>query len=244
MGEWSFGSPFGFLSAGVDIHDLIQALDTRTEVINVLGHLPFFLRPYMKYFFLDPFWYKGFRRLSNIGALGSSALKTRIAKAEAGQNSNRKDLMGFLLDAKDPDTGGPLRPQEIVAEAISFIGGGSHTTSMTMAFFMDFVSRDQELQEEMWKELCEAFPGPRDVDWVAPEEDAGRLALLNAVLKEVMRIRPISSTGLERVVPEDGRMVAGVFLPGGSLVSVPIVSIHHNSNVYEVTSLSPTCVWY
>jgi len=52
-------------------------------------------------------------------------------------------------------------------------------------------------------------------------------------LKEVMRIRPTSSTGMERVVPEGGRTVAGVFLPGGSLVSVPIVAIHHDASIYE-----------
>jgi len=68
---------------------------------------------------------------------------------------------------------------------------------------------------------------------VAPEEIAGRLPLLNAVLKEVMRIRPTSSTGMERVVPEGGRMVAGVFLPGCSLVSVPIAAIHHDGSIFE-----------
>jgi benzoate 4-monooxygenase len=98
---------------------------------------------------------------------------------------------------------------------------------------MDFVSRDKVLQDEMWKELRDAFPGKRGEDWVASEGVVGRLPLLNAVLKEVMRIRPTSSTGLERVVPEGGRMVAGVSLPAGTLVSVPIVAIHHDSTIYE-----------
>ena len=57
--------------------------------------------------------------------------------------------------------------------------------------------------------------GGRGVDWVAPEKVIGRLPLMNAVLKEVMRIRLTSSTGIERVVPEGGRMVAGVFFARG-----------------------------
>ncbi len=244
MGEWSFGVSFGFLSAGEDIHNLINTLDKRSDVINALGHLPLFLRPYMKYFILDPFWYKGLRVLSNLGAVATSAFRKRLAKAERGEDLKRKDLMGFLLAAKDPDTGGPLRQQEILAEAISSIGGGSHTTSLTMTHFMDFVSRDQELQEEMWKELCDAFPGPVGVDWVASEEVAEKLPLLNAVIKEAMRIRPATSTGLERVVPEGGRIVGDIFLPGGSLVSVPIVVIHNDGSIYEANILSSILLVY
>jgi benzoate 4-monooxygenase len=236
MGEWSFGSSFGFIEAGKDIHNLIDTLDIRSDIINIMGHLPLFIRPYMKYFFLDPFFYRGLRVFTNLGQVGTSALKRRLAKKESGEDEGRKDVMGFLLNAKDPDGGGPLRQQEIVAEAISLIGGGSHTTSVTMTHVMDFMSRDQVLQEELWKELSDAFPGERAMDWVADEGVVGKLPLLNAVLKEVMRIRPTTSTGLERVVPEGGRMVAGIFLPSGTLVSVPIVAIHHDGSVYEVSS--------
>ena len=237
MGEWSFGAAFGFVAQGKDIHNLIHTLDVRSDVLNVMGHLPPFVHPYMKYFFLDPFIYNGLRVLTNLGQVGTSAFERRLARREAGDSAGRNDLMGFLLNAKDPDTGAPLRQQEIVAEAISFIGGGSHTTSVTVTAVMDFVSRDAALQEEVWRELCEAFPGERGPDWVASEAEVARLPLLNAVLKEVLRIRPTTSIGLERVIPEGGRMVAGVFLPGGTLVSVPIVGIHHDSNVYEVRFL-------
>jgi benzoate 4-monooxygenase len=107
-----------------------------------------------------------------------------------------------------------------------------------MAHVMDFVSRDQVLQEEIWKELCEAFPGERGEEWVANVGVVGRLPLLNAVLKEVLRIRPTTAQGLERVVPEGGRVVAGVLLPAGTLVGVPIIAIQHDSRVYEVSSRS------
>jgi benzoate 4-monooxygenase len=185
----------------------------------------------MKYFYLDSFWYNGLRSVSNLGAVGTAAFQKRKAKS----SSERKDLMSFLLNAKDPDTGGSLPEKEIIAEAIAFIGGGSHTTSHTMTYFMDFVSRDQKLQDEIWKELFEAFPGPMDPGWVAPDEEASRLPLLNATLKEVMRFQPTSSTGLERVVPEGGRIIEDVFYPPGCLVSVPIIAIHQNETIFEVS---------
>ena len=231
MWEWAFGASFGYVESGRDDHNLIQILDSRSEVLNAMGNLPLWIRPYMKYFYLDPFWYNGLRSVSNLGAVGTAAFQKRKAKS----SSERKDLMSFLLNAKDPDTGGSLPEKEIIAEAIAFIGGGSHTTSHTMTHFMDFVSRDRKLQDEIWKELFEAFPRPMDPNWVAPDEVASRLPLLNATLKEVMRFRPTSSTGLERVVPEGGRIIGDVLFPPGCLVSVPIVAIHHNGTIFEVS---------
>ena len=231
MGEWAFGASFGYVKSGRDDYNLIQILDSRSEVLNAMGNLPTWIRPYMKYFYLDPFWYNGLRSVSNLGAVGNAAFQKRKAKSF----SERKDLMSFLLSAEDPYTGGPLPEKEIIAEAIAFIGGGSHTTSHTMTHFMDFVSRDQKLQDEIWEELFEAFPGPLNSSWVAPDEVASRLPLLNATLKEVMRFRPTSSTGLERVVPEGGRVIGDVFFPPGCLVSVPIVAIHHNKHIFGVS---------
>ncbi|KAF2801275.1 cytochrome P450, partial [Mytilinidion resinicola] len=229
IGEYAFGSPFGFLESGRDDYNLIHTVDTRGEVLNTMGHLPRGIRPYMKHFRIDPFFYNGLRATASLEAIG----RTAFGKRKADTSTARKDLMSFLLNAKDPDTGGPLPDKEILAEAISFIVGGSDTTSSTMTNFMDFVSRDQKLQAEIFSELLDAFPGPRDPDWVASDEVSGKLRLLNATLKEVMRLRPTSSTGLERVVPEGGREVAGTFIPAGYLVSVPTVAIHHNRQIYR-----------
>jgi benzoate 4-monooxygenase len=215
--DYSFGAPFGFLDTGHDDLDLIRTIDARGEVFNALGHLPLAIRPFMRHFYLDSFWYAGLRASSNLAKIGVAAYKKRAAqeKSDDSNPSTRKDLMSFLIKAKDPDTGLPLPGDEIAAEAISFIVGGSDTTSSTMTNFVDFVSRDMEVQSKMYRELREAFPGPLDKDWVASYDVASKLPFLNAVLKEVMRVRPTSSTGLERVTPRGGATVAGVFLPEG-----------------------------
>lgn len=210
---------------------MIHVVDTRGEVLNALGHLPLWLRPYMRYLIFDSFWYKGLGATSALASIGITAEAKR-----RNEVTSRKDLMSFLLNAKDPETGSPLPQSEVVAEAISFIVGGSDTTSSTMTNFMDYVSRDADLQKRIYFELLEAFPGPLEDDWVAAENIAAKLSILNATLKEVMRLRPTSSTGLERVVPLGGSIVAGVHLPAGSLVSVPTMMIHHNSEIYKVKS--------
>ncbi|KAF4943064.1 hypothetical protein FSARC_15069, partial [Fusarium sarcochroum] len=118
-----------------------------------------------------------------------------------------------LFSAKDPDTGNPIQEDEIVAESISFIVGGSDTTSSTMTNYIDFVSRHPVLQRQLQQEIDAVFPGQPLESWVPSEKDAGRVPLLVATLREVMRLRPTSATGLERITPSGGRMIAGEFIP-------------------------------
>lgn len=164
----------------------------------------------MKYNYLDKFWSSGLRATANLEKIGRAAYLGR-----KDSKSTRKDLLSFLFEAQDADTKRKIPEEEIIAEAISFIVGGSDTTSSTMTNFIDIISRDQNLQRQIQKELDQAFPGVQEDDWVAPDKIAGSLLLLNASLKEVMRIRPTSATGLERVTPPGGRVINGEFIPEG-----------------------------
>ena len=179
----------------------------------------------MPYIRLDPFWHNGARAKANLASLGRVAYGRRVA-----ETTTRKDLLSFMLRAKDPDTGLPLPGDEVLAEAISFIVGGSDTTASTMASVVDFVSRDPALQKELYEKLCGIFPGPLDDGWVASDGLAGKCLLLNAVIKETLRLRPTSSTGLERITPAGGRSVAGDFYPEN-------VSCHWSSTATYLISI-------
>ena len=219
IGSFAFGKSFGFTETGKDSYNLISTIDTRGEVLNALGTVPAWLRPYMKYNYFDTFWSSGLRATANMEKIGRSAYSNR-----KDSQDSRKDLLSFLFNAKDTDTKKNIPEAEIVAEAISFIVGGSDTTSSTMTNFIDIVSRDQKLQRQIQTELDKAFPGAQDEDWVAPDNIAGTLPYLNAALKEVMRVRPTSATGLERVTPPGGRIINEKFIPEGvSSQAAPLV---------------------
>ena len=101
----------------------------------------------------------------------------------------------------------------MLAEAISFIVRGSGTIASTMSSAIDFVSRDPGLRKELYEELCGIFPSLLDGEWVASDKLVGKPLLLNAVIKETLRLRPTSSTGLERITPAGGRNITGNFYP-------------------------------
>lgn len=216
-GDFAFGAPFGFLEREEDHLNLIQAIDSRGEVLNALGHVQKPIRSLLKYLPFDTFWSQGIRGTKSLGIIGYNAYLKRKSL-----QTQRKDILSFLFNAKDPETGGPLPEQEIIAESISFIVGGSDTTSTTMTNVVDIVSRHPEIQERLQKELDETFPSDDLSEWVADFASVEKLPVLNAVLRETMRIKPTSATGLERVTPQGGRIIAGKFIPAGvSLDLIP-----------------------
>lgn len=192
-----------------DPYHLIETIDARGEVLNAIGTLSPYLRSLMKYHPFDSFWSSGMKARANFENFGRQAYQRR--KSVAG---SRKDLLSFLFSATDPDTANPLKEDEIVAESISFLVGGSDTTSSTMANFIDFVSRDPDLQSQLQQEIDTVFPGQPQENWVPSEKEAAGLPLLVATLREVMRLRPTSATGLERITPPGGRIIAGEYIPG------------------------------
>tara|TARA_R110002003_G_scaffold2702_1_gene24553 strand:+ start:5855 stop:6379 length:525 start_codon:yes stop_codon:yes gene_type:complete len=168
----------------------------------------------MRYNYFDSFWSAGLRATANLEGIGRRAYNHRKNNSEP-----QKDLLSFLFQAKD--SSGALGEEEILAESISFIVGGSDTTSSTMTNFIDFVSRDVELQKRLQIELDDAFQGKQGSEWVAADKVVQNLPLLNATLREVMRVRPTSATGLERVVPSGGKSIAGDYFPAGVRLSLP-----------------------
>ncbi|KAB8256858.1 cytochrome P450 [Aspergillus pseudonomiae] len=228
IGSFAFGESFGFLDREEDYLNLIEAVDARGEVLNALGHIPPSLIPLVKRLPLDPFWSQGLRGTQALAAIGTKAYFNR-----RDQVKSRKDLLSFLFTAKDPETGEALGEKEIIAESISFIVGGSDTTSTSMVNVVDIVSRSEQIQRRLQEELDDAFPGEMPEDWVADFRTVESLPVLIAIVRETMRFRPTSATGLERVTPKGGKVVAGRLLPEGTLVSVPTFNIHHNPTAFK-----------
>lgn len=181
------------------------------------------MRSYMPYNVFDNFWSNGLRAKAGLEQIGIASFSRRKSCMAEG-TTPRRDMLTFLFEATDPDTGKALTDSEIIAEAISFIVGGSDTTSSTITNFVDLLSRFPEVQQKLQAELDEAFPEVA-LDWCAPERIVRNLPYLNAILKEVMRYRPTSATGLERLVPSGGRMIAGRFIPGQVCTSTSMFEI-------------------
>ncbi|RKP04624.1 cytochrome P450 [Thamnocephalis sphaerospora] len=58
------------------------------------------------------------------------------------------------------------------------------------------------------------------------------LPYLNAVINESQRLRPISPHGMSRIVPKEGVMLGGYFIPGGTTILASIKTLQEDKNVF------------
>lgn len=113
IGDLAFGEAFHFIEAGNDYNNGIRVLNERGEWSATVGTMPW-IKPYTPYIFWDRFFPQG---LKSVKALAQIAI-TAVEKRKKG-GSNRKDLLHFLMSAKDPDTGEEMPDPELKAEALT-----------------------------------------------------------------------------------------------------------------------------
>ena len=139
----------------------------------------------MKYLFFDDSWRKGSETTFSIDQLVASSVRAR----QDSPGLKRKDMLSCLLHYRSEERESITDPAATMGCA-SILVGGSDSTVRTMAHVVDFVSRDGELQDRLQVELDAVFPGTMDDSWIPPYFETSKMPLLNAVLKEVLRVRP------------------------------------------------------
>jgi cytochrome P450 len=152
-----------------------------------------------------------------------------LEQAKADEKlTGRKDFAAKLLRMNQDDPAGfPM--VKVFATAITNVGAGSDTTSVSLAAIMyhlmanpacyskvsTFVSKRISLTTvQLRTELDEAFAAGKLSDPVQYSE-AQTLPYLQACIKEGLRMHPATGLPLARVVPLEGATIAGTFFPGG-----------------------------
>jgi benzoate 4-monooxygenase len=234
----AFGGSFGYIEDGYDSNNGIRVLKERGEWCVVVGQT-LWLRPFTPYMFLDPFFPKGAKAVSDLGQICTAAVNRR--KMSTG-TTDRRDILSYLLEAQDPDTAEPLQDKELTMEALSIFIGGSDTTSNTISHAIDQLSRHKDTMIKLQKELDQAFPKSLPCDFVPDFKDVDRLPYLDAVIHETLRLRPTVSFGLPRVVPPgDGVCIGGKHFKPGMVLSISTYSVHRNTTIFgeDATSFNP-----
>jgi cytochrome P450 len=141
----------------------------------------------------------------------------------------RADVLGVLLDVPDPADA--PSDDELCDQLVTLLMAGHETTATSLAWAFVELEARPDLTTRLRSEMTSA--GPR--------RDAGAIAslpYLDAVCKEVLRLRP--------VVPAVARWVAspvsidGVTLPAGVHAAACIYLTHRRADVYaEPTELRP-----
>lgn len=121
---------------------------------------------------------------------------------------------------------------DIVAECNSVMNAGTETTTAAMTNTIFLLYTHPKVLSNLREEIDPVFPH----GGLASYEILASKPYLRACIEESLRLRPASSMGLPRIVPEGGRVIAGKFIPAGVTVSVPTYSLLRDESSFE----SPT----
>lgn len=113
---------------------------------------------------------------------------------------------------------------DITAECYDHMVAGIDTTGDSLCFLMWELSQPRSLHHQ--EKLREELRSTSAVDF-------DKLPFLNAVVQEGLRCFPAIPMSLPRVVPDGGRVIDGILVPQGTVVSSQAHSVHrYNTNVF------------
>jgi cytochrome P450 len=141
--------------------------------------------------------------------------------------SERQDVLSLLLGARD-DEGQGMTDVELRDELMTALAAGHETTATGLAWAFERLLSNGATYDRLRDEVraCGDSPTP---------EQLAALPYLDAVVKEVLRLRPVVPV-VGRVLKKDTRL-GGYDLPAGTAVGACIYLAHRNPNVYPEPEL-------
>ncbi|KAI9467344.1 putative cytochrome P450 [Lactarius psammicola] len=123
--------------------------------------------------------------------------------------------------------------QQLLHEAEVLFSAGSHTVGTVLMIGVHHILRNLEAKQRLVDEIRSVWPA---LDKPPSYEELEKLPFLameqTAVIKEMLRISPAVPAGLPRVVPPCGAVIAGVRIPGGTIVSQSSLFVHFSEQIF------------
>jgi cytochrome P450 len=135
------------------------------------------------------------------------------ARRDAPDLGERDDVLSLLLQARHED-GSPMTDKELRDELMTLLVAGHETTATALAWAVEALARH-----------------PAALARLRDEVDAGEDAYLDAVVKEVLRLRPVIALVLRQLT--EPMEIGGRLLPAGAKIVPSIYLIHRRPDVYE-----------
>jgi cytochrome P450 len=133
-------------------------------------------------------------------------------RREAGGLAERDDIMSLLLQATHED-GSPMSDEELRDELVTLLVAGHETTANALAWAVERLCRHPEKLQRLTDEVR-----------------IGESSYLEAVVQETLRLRPVISIVLRRLV--EPMEIGGRLLPAGASIVPSIHLVHRRADIY------------
>lgn len=138
-------------------------------------------------------------------------------------NSRYPVIFRDLMAAQIPFT-------SLYSEAQTLLTGGIENTSNTVMWGIWHLCHDKQLMAQVQAELQAIWPDPQVYPPLSVLEE---LPLFMAVVKEALRLAPGIPHPLTRVVPAQGVVIKGQFIPGGTVVGSSTLMVNRSAALFD-----------
>ncbi|KAJ6133260.1 hypothetical protein N7471_008475 [Penicillium samsonianum] len=212
MGRLAFGKSFNMIAEGKEAYFLKTI---RTDMTNIghLKHMPWIFPIVMNIPLLNAnnqrFW---------------KWIESQFLERSAKEPEQR-DIFSWILDEYKK---GPQSPQDTLnlhGDGYLIIVAGSDTTSTILSHLWFHLASDQALVQRLQKEIDEL----KELN----DDTISKIDLLDAAIHETLRLHPAVPSGLQRLTPPQGMTIGNTYVPGNTIVQVPLYTMFRDPRAFE-----------
>jgi cytochrome P450 family 110 len=212
---------------GVEEHKhLVKLTSTLDKFLSMVG-TPLGALILIRYFQVDFGPWSPWGKYKRLRQLSDEMIYEHInvRRKQLSDGKHKDDVLSMLLQAVD-EQGQSLTDQELRDELITMIVAGHETTATTLTWAVEHILSHPTVLERLNEEIKSVL-GDREIK----AEDLSSLVYLDAILREVMRLRPIVAFVSRYLVKPV--TVGGYDFPAGVRLAPSVYMTHRNPNIYD-----------
>ncbi|EPE26987.1 Cytochrome P450 [Glarea lozoyensis ATCC 20868] len=141
--------------------------------------------------------------------------------------SGRPDFMSYILPYSEEHS--LMTMPEVRATYGALMLAGSENVATTLVFTIFYLLKHPAALQKLSLEIRSRLLTLEDIDFLG----VNSLKYLSAVINESMRLAPAAPTSQPRVVTNGGAIVAGYWVPGGTVVGAPPYCTNRHSGYFK-----------
>ena len=143
-----------------------------------------------------------------------------------GRKNPKEDLLGMMLEMRDPHTGEGMSDQQARDEVVTIFFAGHETTASTMTWAFYLLSQHPEVEERVRAEVDAVLNGRTPTF-----ADLPKLAYMQQFLNEVLRLYPVSYMLAREAVVDD--VIDGYHIPAKTMIFVSAFVTHRDPKYWQ-----------
>ncbi len=201
-----------------DEHERITLSQLLGEALDIVED-PVLLMPFFQ---VDLGRLTKWGRYRHLAGQVDALLLGQIERRRSQGTKGRSDILSMLLDARD-ENGAPMSDEELRDELITLLVAGHETTATALAWTFRWLLERRDVMTRLRAEAIEN-------DAIGVPERIAKLDLLDATIKEALRLQPIIPL-VGRVLKEP-LTLGGFELPVDTMVAPSIYLVHRRPGLY------------